>query len=831
MLKKVFLWGAAFLLHASGLAFGQLSGKVFVDENGNGRQDKGEKVYQGAVVSDGLSVVKTDKDGHFELPGWEKQHFVAIYPSSDFNAPVRYWPIKPEVKEYNFAVRAKAVKKDVSFVHISDTETFQYGDWVDDLKRYAQVNKPDFIVHTGDICYESGMKWHSENLTEKELGVPVYYCLGNHDLIKGEYGEAYFESRFGPAWYAFEEGNALYVITPMMGGDYPPGFDHKDIGTWLKNLLQAYDKAQDKYFFNHDLLTSNEQFDFAIDENEKVNLNQFGLKAWFYGHMHVNMTKEHGDTGIRSFCTSSMPQGGIDHSPSSFREVKVSEDGHLESTMKWTYLRRNIRIVNPNKGLGLLDEHNMFRVSVNVYDCAAEVERVRYSVWGEEGFNWTSALQEDQWAEMQERSDWNWEAELKLDTLGKHTLVVDAYLKSGEVVHRKTEFIAQKAIVPKQKELDWGNLSGNAAHLGHVENGLKSPFVLQWSTNLGSNVFMSSPVLYSHYVLSSGFDDGEAKNCFIVCLDANSGKERWRFKSRNGIKNQMVVAKGLVIATDMEGFTYALDIESGELIWQKSTGYNRKYGFVSGIVSDGSLVYTGFSENLRALEATTGRTVWQAKENRGGYGATTTMTIADNVLIVSRQWGGIDAFDKNTGRHLWTRNDAGLRFRDGNLTYAEGFLWVAERFTTEESRLHKIDLKTGETLSYFDTQMKNTGTSCPIVWEDKIFVAGSHPGIAAFDRKGERLWLFEVGEALFYTPSYFQNQEQSIESSAVLVGKQLIFAAMDGHVYVLNAENGKLLWKNDLGAPLMTAPAVATEGFYICDFAGNVYFFKGQHDD
>nr|WP_255545464.1 PQQ-binding-like beta-propeller repeat protein [Echinicola sp. 20G] len=81
---------------------------------------------------------------------------------------------------------------------------------------------------------------------------------------------------------------------------------------------------------------------------------------------------------------------------------------------------------------------------------------------------------------------------------------------------------------------------------------------------------------------------------------------------------------------------------------------------------------------------------------------------------------------------------------------------------------------------------------------------------------------------MFYTPSYFQNQEQSLESSPVLVNDQLIFGAMDGKVYVIDADSGKLLWKNSLGTPVMTSPAVSPEGFYICDFAGNIYFFKPE---
>ncbi|MBD8489501.1 PQQ-binding-like beta-propeller repeat protein [Echinicola sp. CAU 1574] len=812
-----------------GIALGQMSGTVFIDQNSNGLQDQGELVYVGAILSDGYHVVKTDKKGRFKLPGWEKQRFVTIYPSGDFDAIVRYIPIEGGKREYDFPLQLKEKKQEVSFVQISDTETFEYGDWVDNLKKYIKVHQPDFVVHTGDICYESGMKWHSENLTEKELGIPIYYCLGNHDLIKGERGESYFESKFGPAWYAFEAGEVVYVITPMMGGDYPPGFDHEDIGGWLKNLFEVYGDTKAKFFFNHDLLTSEEDFDFKVNEKEIINLNEHGLKAWFFGHLHMNMTKEHGDSGIRSFGTSSMPQGGIDHSPSSFREVKVDAEGNIDSRLRWTYLDREIQIVNPNKGFGLANKEGRLAFSVNVYDTGADVDSVRYSLWGSEGFNWTSSLDESKWSVMKQQSDWNWSVDVKLEKPGKYTLVIDAYLSSGEVIHRKSIFDAKFVDVPKQNNLSWFNMGGNPAHQKQVKDSIKAPYQLSWTANIGSNIYMSSPVLYGEYVMTSSFDDGNAENCFIVCWDANTGEERWRYQTLNGVKNQMVIAQGKLIATDMEGYTYAISISNGERIWKKDIGYNRKYGFVSGIVTDGENVYTGFSESLTALNVNTGEVLWKSDKNLGGYGSTATMTLAENVLIVNRQWGGMDAFDKLTGKHFWTRNDDGLRFRDGVVTYADENLWVAERENPEVSKLHQLSLKTGETLASFETGMQNTGTSSPVLLDDKIIIAGSHPGIAAFERNsGTKLWQFEVDQALFYTPSYFQNQEQSLESSPVLVNDQLIFGAMDGKVYAIDAHRGKLLWKNSLGAPVMTSPAVSPEGFYICDFAGNIYFFKSK---
>tara|TARA_R110002049_G_scaffold245100_2_gene419048 strand:+ start:22904 stop:25324 length:2421 start_codon:yes stop_codon:yes gene_type:complete len=799
----------------------QLKGIVFVDSNENGIKDDGEAAMANAVVSDGYSVVRSDRNGNFKLPGWKKQRFVTLYVGADFTTNKRFIPISPETGRYDFPVLPKKKKEHTSFVHISDTETFEYGNWVDNLKKYVRVHKPDFIVHTGDICYRSGMLWHANNLTEKEVGVPVYYCLGNHDLVKGDYGEQFFEEQFGPAWYAFEEGNALYVITPMMGGDFPPSFDHNDIGGWLQNLLQVYPSNQPKMFFNHDLLTDGDSFVFKKNEKESIILEDYGLKSWFFGHWHINRAKSHGLSGVISYSTATISQGGIDHSPSSFRAVDVDTDGNTATKLRWSFVEKQIHIVSPQNQEAVLNATGKIDFSLNVYDSGAEVDSVRYSVWGEEGFGWETALEKSRWKSMEKASDWNWRATFDPDGQSKFQVVVDAFLHSGEVLHKKADFSVDSRTKIEVSNGEWANLGGNKEHHAVVKGDLSAPYRMEWTANLGSNIYMSSPVFKDNYLLSAGFDDSNASNCFIVCNDASNGQEKWRFKTKNGIKNQMVIAQNTVIATDMLGYTYALDIPSGKLKWQRDLGYNRLPGFITGLVTDGEVVYTGFGESLSALNVTNGQVIWKNTSWTGGEGTTPTMTIADDVLIVSKHWGAIYAHDRLTGALLWSRSDDGLRFRDGVLTYVDGFLWVAER-----QKLHKIDLRTGETVQELISGMQHTGTSAPIVFHDKVILASSHPGVASFDREtGEKQWQFEVDSPLFYTPSYFSDDQQSVESTPILVGKHLIFGAMDGKVYIIDHTTGRLVWQTKLGAPVITSAAIADQGFYICDFAGNIYYF------
>ena len=817
-----------FIIFISHEVTSQIKGSVFWDENGNGLKDKREKGIEGAIVSNGLEVVKTDKNGVFTLPIWEKARFITIYPGASQAVKTRYIKVDKSIKTYNFAIQKKEIKKEVSFIQVSDTETFEYKDWLNNLKSYSNSIDPDFIIHTGDICYESGMTWHADNMTTKTMNAPVYYCIGNHDLVKGNYGEEYFENKFGPGWYAFEEGKALFVITPMMGGDFKPGYTREEIGNWLQNLLDSYPKEMPKYFFNHDYLTNGDEFVFKINDNKEILLNNYNIKAWIYGHRHANITKLHGITNIKSYSTATAAKGGIDHSPSSFRVIKIDDAGSSSSDLVWTFVNDQLQIVSPHHDE--LHQHGKEHVhlSSNVYSSNSPIDSVKYKVYDEKGLTWKTYVKGSEMHHMTQRSDWNWEATFKPEIPNNnYELAIEAYLKNGKVLYDKQKFTIKPG-GNKAFDNKWHNLAGNSAHDAVVNFNHTKDYVLEWVKNIGSNIYMSSPILHENHVFTASFDDGNAEKNYIVCFDTQSGQEVWRYQTRNGIKNQMVIARDILIATDMQGYTYALNTTSGHLVWEKDLKYNRLPGFISGLVTDGTMVFTGFGETLSAIEVETGKTTWINSDWTGGYGSTTTMTLTPEILITSANWGALYAHDKNTGELLWKRNDNGLRFRDGNILFKEDKLWIAEN-DGAKGTLHVLEPKTGESIKTIETHIENKSTTTPIVTPHSIYIAGSDPGIASYERTtGKLKWLFEVEPALFYTPQYYSDHQRSIETTPVLVGDQLLFGAMDGWLYKLDAITGKLIWKTNLGAPILTSAAVTKEGFFICDFAGNIYFFKNK---
>lgn len=285
-------------------------------------------------VSDGRNVVKTDENGAFSLKGYRKTRFITVTAPAGFTTEQYYIRTDKAIKSYDFALSASEIPAGAahSFLQISDTEIGENGtgEWLAAVKDIADAQKPAFLVHTGDICYEAGLKAHYPDMNTDTMGLPVRYVIGNHDYVDGKYGEELFESIYGPTWYSFEVGNVHYVITPFgRGSDKKSGYSLNDRWRWLENDLKNTDPEMKVVMLNHTLCPS-ENYVLSFDRKE-LDLKQYNLIAWVFGHYHYNYISE--TDGVLNISTARPDCGGIDQSPSATRLISVAADGSISTEL------------------------------------------------------------------------------------------------------------------------------------------------------------------------------------------------------------------------------------------------------------------------------------------------------------------------------------------------------------------------------------------------------------------------------------------------------------------------------------------------------------------
>lgn len=703
---------------------------------------------------------------------------------------------------YNFPLypSRSSIQADGShrFIHISDTEISQIDgnqQWVENIRDYAANEHIAFVMHTGDICYEAGLKSHIKLLNTSMMeDTQVFYAIGNHDLVKGAYGEELFEQLYGPTFYSFDVGNVHYQVTPMLHGDTPPDYTKEDVYRWMKNDLAHVGKGKSIMVFNHSLPEDTVSFKYGQSNKEQIDLPAMGLKVWLYGHWHVNHIHKHQKTGVYTICSSTPACGGIDHAPSAFRVITVNSKHGLTSAFRYSYMAPYVQVTSLSDNHAPVLPSGNTPLSVNAYSTIAPTKSVEY--WCEYAGKRISVPRP-----LQQQTDFNWYTEMDIPDKWKGrelTVVVKALFSNGESKVSRRPF----------------------AHRQTTTDHAASP-QLRWVQNMGASVYMSAPVVYQGNVFAASVDDNESGKASITCIDALAGSIRWRYPVRGSIRGNIAAANGRIFAQDVHGQLYAIHTNTGKLAWTKDLGIGTLPPLNDGLTANDSVVYAGTGLSLCASNTTTGEVLWRNKAWNRGEGCVASLFLEENILIGHAHWKGLYANDATTGELLWENKDEELRYRSASVAIFGGNLYLLSSHS-----LFILNAKTGSIIVRKKLGYSVDVNSTPLVTDTEIIFGTASKGIVALDRQTlEEKWNYQTKPALIYTVPYSTPPSATVETSPVRMGNTVLTGGSDGTLYALHRQSGHLIWKFHVGVPIFASVAVSGQNFYLADFAGNVYGF------
>lgn len=220
------------------------------------------------VVSDGYSVTKTNKKGHYEMPKNDSAKFVFISIPSNYKIPHKgkipqfYQDIKGQTGDLKINFQLKKKKKDENFVLTvmadpqaqikADMRRFEVEPFVDvmELKASYPPKTPFVGITAGDNLWDAPRMYPDYVKAFKQLSFPYFQVIGNHDHdqhTKNDDYQAshYFEQFFGPTFYSFNRGDchiiALDNIVYQERTKYQERIDKQQL-EWLKKDLAYVDK-------------------------------------------------------------------------------------------------------------------------------------------------------------------------------------------------------------------------------------------------------------------------------------------------------------------------------------------------------------------------------------------------------------------------------------------------------------------------------------------------------------------------------------------------------------------------------------------------------------
>ncbi len=204
------------------------------------------------------------------------------------------------------------------------------------------------------------------------------------------------------------------------------------------------------------------------------------------------------------------------------------------------------------------------------------------------------------------------------------------------------------------------------------------PQGLKWNVPLPGHG-QSSPVLWGDAVFLTSVEGPMKDTYHVVCLDVESGAERWRQSIKNSvpIKNSLYVSRAAptpvvdaerLIALFESGDCVACN-HAGELLWQRdlSADYGpfvAEFGLGASPCQNDSHVFVLLEHDgpscLVALDKATGKTAWKADRTpRRSWSSPSIIQIGGQPQIVVSSAGSVDGYDPQTGKQLWTFSDVG----------------------------------------------------------------------------------------------------------------------------------------------------------------------------
>ncbi|MCD4847879.1 MAG: PQQ-binding-like beta-propeller repeat protein, partial [Candidatus Aegiribacteria sp.] len=213
---------------------------------------------------------------------------------------------------------------------------------------------------------------------------------------------------------------------------------------------------------------------------------------------------------------------------------------------------------------------------------------------------------------------------------------------------------------------------------------------------------------------------------YVYCFDAATGTEIWADTLSGNTASCLTVWNGMVFIPTCMGPLYALEANTGSIIWENTDSYDG-YWDSSPVVVD-SLIYIGGNDGkMRAIDAITGTTVWEAYIGPA-YSITATPAYHDGRLFFADQDDTYNCLDASNGRTIWSVPG----YQHGSSGIADGMVFYGECFTNT-ARVVALDCETGAEVWSYITYGGLLGiVSSPAITDGVVYIAATDLNLYAF---------------------------------------------------------------------------------------------------
>lgn len=351
-----------------------------------------------------------------------------------------------------------------------------------------------------------------------------------------------------------------------------------------------------------------------------------------------------------------------------------------------------------------------------------------------------------------------------------------------------------KVVLEKSPADSWTLFRGNRSSTGVSAATLPEKLDVAWEYELPKGGFEASPIVANDVVYLADWDGR------VVALNLASGEELWQIKVDDSFTASPAYDDGRLYVGGVYGMVFCFDAKSGKELWKFETGaeINSGANFYEGVVLIGSQDHF-----LYALDAKSGEEKWKfeiADQIR------CTPTIVGSRTFLAGCDGKLHVVDVQKGDPL---GEVPIDSPTGATPAAVGdFVY----FGTHGGDVFCVNWKTIKEVWRHTPESKAEFRNSAAATENVVVVASRNRVILGLDRAS--------GE-----PKWSQTASDAIEGSPVVVGNRVFLGTMGGTVLALSLDKGEVVWEYELGGSIVASPAVAKGRLIIADDDGKVYCF------
>ncbi len=317
-----------------------------------------------------------------------------------------------------------------------------------------------------------------------------------------------------------------------------------------------------------------------------------------------------------------------------------------------------------------------------------------------------------------------------------------------------------------------------------------------WTCQPGGSIMYSSPAISDGRIFV-GSVDGR-----VYALDFETGDLLWNYTTGNWIGSSPAVTGGKVYVSSCDGYFYALNASNGGLLWRYPTGG----GTCSPTIAEGKVFVGSLNHSFYAFTED-GAVLWNYT---AGEFIESCPAVADGKVYFGSADGYVHALNITNGARIWINNTGGWIY--SSPAVVDGKLYIG----STDGKVYCMDAQSGN----FEWNYSTGGSIyCSPAVAGGIVFTGSNDGNAyALDAAtGTLVWQKPIGYGGYSSP-------------AIACKKKLYIATSSGEIYSLQPESGTILWTYQTGSPVYSSPAVSDGTMYIGASNGKVYAFRSRHD-